>query len=171
MMHLSRGNGSKIDKKDYKSKPFTYVHNGKNQTDEVPAFGLLLQSSDATSWKEGVISYLKRHAATGILDTYPADANQLSTEFRKKLASESTPKKAQQAEEVAAPVSQAVPSQQLHRFTSTDLKMVAEKTVFITRDGYLESDEIAQIREGASTYLRMSQLKVVFLSMCGPSCK
>ena len=162
MMHLSRGSGSKIDKKDYKSKPFTYVHNGKNQTDEVPAFGLLLQSSDATSWKEGVISFLKRHAATGILDTYPADANQLSTEFRKKLASESTPKKAQQAEEVAAPVSQAVPLQQLHRFTSTDLKMVAEKTVFITRDGYLESDEIAQIREGASTYLRMSAQGGIF---------
>ena len=138
MMSFSRGSGSRIDKRDYKSRPFTYVHKGKTLTDEIPAFGLLLQSSDAATWKECIIDYLKRHGAMGILDTYSVDANQLNQEFRKKLETESTPRKAKSADasEENKPVAGPVNPAQLHRFSATDLKLIASKNVFNSRFGY-----------------------------------
>ena len=158
MLSFSRGSGSKIEKKDYKSRPITYVHKGKNFVDEVPAHGLLLQSSDAASWKECTIDYLKKHGVVAILDTYPAELNQLSPEFLKRLESEGTPKKAINTEkgDESVPVSKPVAHQDLHRFSATDLKLVSARTVFISREGYLESEETANMREGISTYLRTS---------------
>ena len=122
---LSRGSGSKVDKKDYKPRQFTYIHKGKVQTDEVPAFGLLLQPSDAATWKEATINYLKRHVAVSILDTYPAESSQLKSDFRQKLGSEATPKKAMNVEGdgVSVPIAEAVPARLLHRFTASDQKL------------------------------------------------
>ena len=158
LMTSSRGSGSKVDKRDYKPRQFTYIHKGKVQTDEVPAFGLLLQPSDATVWKEATINYLKRHLALSILDTYPAESSKLKADFRQRLDSEATPKKASNVEggRTSVPVAEAVPLERLHRFTASDQKLVRDKTVFVTREGYLEPEEVAEIREGVSTYLRMS---------------
>ena len=163
MSNLSRGSGSnanggslRIDPKFYdKPRPFTYFHKGKCIVDEVPAKALLLQSSDAHPWKEFLIEKCKKHGCVSILDTYPADAHSLDPAFAKRLGSESTPKKAikedeKETQRVAKPV---VPGK-LYRFSEADLKVVASKTVFITREGYLEPDESADMREGIIAYLK-----------------
>ena len=87
---------------------------GKNIAEEVPADGLLLQSTDAFSWKERFLERCKKWGCISILDTYPADEASLDSKFLERLKGQSTPKKAiNEDEEKQAPVSRPVPPSQL----------------------------------------------------------
>ena len=117
---------------------------GKLITDDVAADGLLLQSQDAFPFKENLIERCKKYKCVEILDTYAADQSKLDADFVKRLRGENTPQKAMSFKEnesgsrvpIAAPVSR----NDCYIFTSSDLKMVSDRGVYITREGYLESD-------------------------------
>ena len=136
------------------------MYKGKLITDEVAAEGLLLQSQDTFPFKEHLLERCKKYNCAEILDTYVADPAELSQEFRNRLRGADTPKKAmdelKEGEKEKLPVANAIHQDDLYVFTSSDLKSVGNKSVFITRDGYLESEASASMREGMMAYLRTS---------------
>ena len=131
---------------------------GKLVTDEVAAEGLLLQSQDAFSFKEQMLERCKKYNCVDILDTYVADPSELNTEFKARLKASDTPKKAMEdlseGEKGNIPVARAIDAANLYVFTSADLQTVSCKSVFITREGYLESEASSAMREGMMAYLR-----------------
>ena len=92
-----------------------------------------------------------------------ADPATLKTEFARRLQGENTPQKAaKEDEKEKIPVARAVDQAERYVFTSSDLKLVENKAVFITREGYLEPDASADMREGMMSYLMTSVQGVFF---------
>ena len=126
-------------------------------TDEVPPEGLLLQSQDAFQFKEALIERCKKYKCIEILDTYVANPATLKVEFAKRLQGDNTPQKAARDDEKEKiPVAKAVDPADRYVFSSSDMKLVQNKAVFITTEGYLEPDASADMREGIMSYLRTS---------------
>ena len=184
-----RGSGSSYDPSKRKQRSFSFPMSGRETVTILQETALLLEPSDVTRFAEHFIDWLEKYNITGILDTHVVKVDDIENEaFKTALKAADTPAKAamrtsygntrDQKTEPSNPdslsdskssalmITSPIDSDKLFSYTKLLQRRIAVKTVFVDREGCLESDEIARMRTPAMLYLRTATEGGVFQHIC-----